>query len=110
METKLERWENSVETWPSKAEKFGPPNWLVCEEWKKKADGKPAEPFETAAERVKLRYFPVGHVSDKGNVGQNVGQFTVRDNKCADCLEPWSGRGSRCWACQKRRQRDGVTS
>ena len=114
METKLERWENSVKAWPSKAEKFGPPNWLVCEEWKKKADGTPAEPFEAAAERVKLRYFP------KKMSKENVQAPDVQDDlskdelddakRCGGCMKFFSHAGTMCYACQKRRQRDGVAS
>lgn len=96
MDTKLRRWENAVKEWPDKAATFGPPNWLVCEEWKGRDEkGRNLEPFEDAVERVRARYFPVGQLADKENVGQ----------VCRTCEKPWAGRGDYCWACQKSRQR-----
>lgn len=35
---------------------FGPPNWLVQEEWKRDSKGKPTEPFDAAMLRVRAGY------------------------------------------------------
>lgn len=95
METKLARWESAVATWPNMAATYGPPNWLVCEEWK----GKDKEPFEDAAQRVRERYFP----SAPKNVHTPV-SAPVR--ACKTCTKDMGAqRGLECYACQKRRQR-----
>ena len=102
MESKLKRWESTVAEWPSKAEKFGPPNWLVCESWKKKADGEPAEPFEAAAARVKLRYFPKVSKMSKENVEAPIVEGDLSKDeldgakRCGGCMKYFTHSGTRC--------------
>ena len=104
METKLGRWENTVREWPGKAEKFGPPNWLVCEAWK----GKDKEPFEAAAERVRARYFPK---MSKENVEAPVVEGDLSKDelegakRCGGCMKYFDHAGTRCYACQKKAER-----
>ena len=53
----LRRWENYARDRPGLATLFGPPSWLVHEEWKGRDDkGKDREPFADAAIRVRTRY------------------------------------------------------
>lgn len=91
-ETKLQRWDKAILARLGVAATFGPPNWLVSEEWKGHDDnGKDIEPFEDAVERVRARYFPSAPLS--------------APKVCKNCGEEWAGRGLECWGCQKKRQR-----
>ena len=124
MESKLERWESSVREKPGVAEKFGPPNWLVQESWKRKKDGTPAEPFEDAVERVRERYFPKdvlyhGEELSQQNVPATdvpaeMSQVDTKPtlahvdgspHRCAGCEKVITYGGLECYACKKRRQR-----
>ena len=99
---KLELWESAVREKPRAAETCGPPNWLICEEWK----GKEKEPFEAAAARVKRRYFP--EMSQENVPAADVpGELSqdVPGNICGDCAAPIDYEGTRCYACKKKRQR-----
>lgn len=108
--TKLERWETAVREWPSKAATFGPPNWLVCEEWKRKADGSPAEPFENAVERVRERYFGKPVLSKEDVEAPDVEDDLSKDEldgakRCGGCMKYFTHAGTMCYSCQKKSER-----
>lgn len=106
-------WERAVVEAPLDAYQFGPPNWLVCEEWDRKG-----ESFEAASVRVKVRYFPeppdvtVWRHSEPRSVTEVAPSVTsvttsVTEKLCPVCgRNPISGKQKVCSArCRKRRQR-----
>ncbi len=110
-ETKLSLWETAVRENPVAAETCGPPNWLVCESWKKKADGTAAEPFEASAARVRLRYFPKVSKVSKENVEAPVVEGDLSKDeldgakRCGGCMKYFTHVGTRCYRCQKKSER-----
>lgn len=94
---------------PQVAEKFGPPNWLVQESWRRNSKGEPTEPFEEAAERVRKRYFP--NVLSKVDVeAPDVEDDLSKDEldgakRCGGCFKYFTHAGTRCYACQKKSER-----
>ena len=92
------KWEAMVRERLMEAYRFGPPNWLVCEEWDKRED------FLECAARVKARYFPGGEPGMSTPMSTPRVMSTPNVHTC-ECGRSRAGKHRQCWGCIKKEQR-----